>query len=57
MLPLITERRLKSTYRISLADSIALAQAIALNAELLTCDHHEFDVLEPFEPIKILWIR
>ncbi|MDR0355369.1 MAG: PIN domain-containing protein [Deltaproteobacteria bacterium] len=36
--------RLKASYKISLADSIALAQTIAIDAELLTADHHEFDV-------------
>ena len=49
--------RFKSTYRISLADAIALAQATALNAKLLTCDHHEFDVVEPLEDVEFLWIR
>ena len=49
--------RLKATYRISLADSIALAQAIIVNGELLTADHHEFDALDGVEPIKFLWIR
>ena len=49
--------RLKATYKVSLADSIALAQALALDAELLTADHHEFDVVEQNEKIKFLWIR
>jgi len=49
--------RLKAFYRISLADSIVLSQAIALDAELLTADHHEFDALEGKEPIKFHWIR
>ena len=50
-------RHLKATYRISLADSIALAQAIALNGELLTADHHEFDMIVGKEPVRLLWIR
>ena len=37
--------RLKATYKISLADSIALAQTIVADGFLLTCDHHEFDSL------------
>jgi len=49
--------RLKATYRISLADSIALAEARTQNASLVTCDHHEFDPLEQTEPIPFLWIR
>ena len=49
--------RLKASYKISLADSIALAQTIAVNGALLTCDHHEFDAIEGKEPLKFLWIR
>jgi predicted nucleic acid-binding protein len=49
--------RLKATYKISLADSIALAQTIVVNGSLLTCDHHEFDVIEGKEPIRFHWIR
>ena len=49
--------RLKASYRISLADSIALAQAMALGGELLTADHHEFDAVEKREPARFMWIR
>ena len=49
--------RLKATYRISLADSIALAQTLVVNGALLTCDHHEFDVIEGKESIRFIWIR
>ena len=49
--------RLKATYRISLADSIALSQAIVLKGSLLTCDHHEFDAIEGKEPLDFHWIR
>jgi len=49
--------RLKSQYKISLADAIALAEARTQNASLVTCDHHEFDPLEKTEPITFLWIR
>ena len=49
--------RLKTSYKISLADSIALAQTIAVSGELLTADHHEFDVIEGCENIRFLWIR
>jgi len=55
---LLTEAgRLKATYKISLADSFALAQAKVLNGIILTSDHHEFDVIENKEPIMFLWIR
>jgi len=49
--------RLKATYKISLADSIALAQTIVVKGSLLTCDHHEFDVIEGKEPLNFRWIR
>ena len=49
--------RLKATHKISFADSIALAQASVLNAELLTSDHHEFDIVEKSEQIRFHWIR
>jgi len=49
--------RLKATYKISLADSIALAQTLVLDGKLLTSDHHEFDIIEDCEPIRFQWIR
>jgi predicted nucleic acid-binding protein len=49
--------RLKASYKISLADSIALAQAMDCNAALITADHHEFDILEGKENINFVWIR
>ena len=49
--------RLKALYKISLADSFALAQALVFNGELLTSDHHEFDSIEKLEPIVFYWIR
>ena len=49
--------RLKASYKISLADSFALAQALTSNSELLTSDHHEFDPIELTEPIVFRWIR
>ena len=49
--------RLKSTYKISLADSIVLAQSIVVKGSLLTCDHHEFDAIEGKEPLEFHWIR
>jgi len=49
--------RLKASYKISLADSIVLAQALVTSGELLTADHHEFDAIEVREPIVFNWIR
>jgi predicted nucleic acid-binding protein len=49
--------RLKASYKISFADSFALAQAIESNGELLTADHHEFDAIEGQEDISFIWIR
>jgi len=49
--------RLKTTYKISVADSIALAQAITINGTIVTADHHEFDVIEEKESISFHWIR
>jgi len=49
--------KLKANYKISLADSIALAQAVVSNGTLLTTDHHEFDIVEKSENINFYWIR
>jgi predicted nucleic acid-binding protein len=49
--------RLKSSYKISFADSIVLGIAFANNYRLLTADHHEFDVIEQNEEITFEWIR
>ena len=49
--------RLKASYSISLADSIALSQALFTGGELLTADHHEFDPIDGKEPIVFHWIR
>ena len=49
--------RLKATYKISLADSVALAEAFVSGGTLLTADHHELDVIEKHEKIQFQWIR
>ena len=46
--------RIKSTYKVSLADSIALGEASVLQASIYTSDHHEFDTIESNESIK--WV-
>jgi len=48
---------LKSKYKISLADSIALAESIIRRGTLVTSDHHEFEPIEQYENIKIKWYR
>ena len=49
--------RLKASYKISIADSVALAEASVSGGTLLTSDHHELDLIENAEAIKIRWIR
>ena len=51
--------KLKASHKISLADSVALAQAIITGGRLLTADHHEFDAIEREgrENITFEWIR
>jgi len=49
--------RLKATYKVSLADSIALAEAKTRKVQLLTSDHHEFDPLDVQKEVKFSWIR
>jgi predicted nucleic acid-binding protein len=49
--------RLKASYKISLADSIALAQTLISNGELITSDHHEFEAIGSKEGIRLHWFR
>lgn len=49
--------RLKATYKLSLADSIAAAEAIVRGARLVTADHHEFEPISTNEDISFHWIR
>ena len=49
--------RLKASYKISLADAILLAQAIILNATVVTADHHELDAIDGREALSFRWIR
>jgi PIN domain nuclease of toxin-antitoxin system len=49
--------RLKASYGISLADSIALAETFVSGGILLTADHHELDVVERGERLNFCWIR
>ena len=47
----------KARFRISLADSVALAVATVCDAPLVTCDHHEFDAIESTGIARFIWIR
>ncbi|KFI34649.1 toxin PIN [Peptococcaceae bacterium SCADC1_2_3] len=49
--------RLKATYKISIADAVAVAQAKTKHALLVTADHHELDQLEQDNEVGIHWIR
>ncbi|MCL1808015.1 MAG: PIN domain-containing protein [Oscillospiraceae bacterium] len=50
--------RFKASYKVSFADTFALATASVTNATLLTTDHHEMDAVEQGEQgIKFHWVR
>jgi predicted nucleic acid-binding protein len=50
--------RLKSLYKVSFADTFALATASVSGGILLTADHHEMDKVEQSESgIRFRWIR
>ncbi|MDR1136036.1 MAG: PIN domain-containing protein [Clostridiales Family XIII bacterium] len=49
--------RLKASYKMSLADAIALAETSVCSGAVLTADHHEFDIVEQNENINFQWIR
>ena len=47
----------KTTYRVSLADSVALGLAQQHNAHLVSSDHHEFDPIDRDGKARFWWIR
>jgi PIN domain nuclease of toxin-antitoxin system len=47
----------KSSFRISLADAVALALAKLFDAPVASSDHHEFDLLEANGTSRFVWIR
>jgi predicted nucleic acid-binding protein len=49
--------RLKSKYKIAIADSIAIAETIINRGSLVTADHHEIEPIEAAEKINITWFR
>jgi predicted nucleic acid-binding protein len=54
---LIKAGRLKSLYKMSLADSIGLAETIIYNGYFVTADYHELEIVQEKEKIGIVWIR
>ena len=54
---LIKAGRLKSLYKMSLADSIGLAETVINDGYFVTADHHELEIVEKKENIKIIWFR
>jgi predicted nucleic acid-binding protein len=49
--------RLKSKHKISIADSIAIAETIINKGTLVTADHHEIEPIEASEKINVTWFR
>jgi predicted nucleic acid-binding protein len=47
----------KTSYRMSVADSFALALATQLDASLISTDHHEVDDVEKSGEAKFFWLR
>jgi len=55
---LVEAGRVKAEYRrISLADSIAVAEASIRDGYLVTADHHEMETLDKAGVINFIWIR
>jgi len=49
--------RLKSKYKLSLADSIGLAYSTKSKACFVTSDKHEIKIIAQNEKLKVLWVR
>ena len=49
--------RLKQKYRLSIADSIGVAEAAVSGGSFVTSDHHELDVIDGNENVHFTWIR
>jgi hypothetical protein len=48
---------LKAKYKISIADSIAIAETIINTGSLITADHHKIEPVETAEKINVTWFR
>jgi predicted nucleic acid-binding protein len=49
--------KLKSKYKLSLADSIAIAEAVVNKGSLVTADHNEIGPIEIAENLNVTWFR
>jgi len=49
--------RLKSKYKLSIADAVAVAESVINDGSLVTADHHEIGPIETVEKAKITWFR
>jgi predicted nucleic acid-binding protein len=49
--------QLKVKYKISIADSIAIAETVINKGSLITADHHEIETVEMAEKINVTWFR
>jgi predicted nucleic acid-binding protein len=47
--------KLKAKYKLSIADSIAIAETIISKGSLVTADHHEIETIEIAEKINVTW--
>ncbi len=54
---IVAAARFKTSYRVSLADSIALGMADVIGATLVSSDHHEFEPLVQDKVLDVLWFR
>ena len=54
---LIKAGKFKSMYKMSLADSIGLSEAIINNGYFVSADHHELEIVQAKENLNIIWIR
>ncbi len=52
-----TAGRMKGTFNLSVADSFLLAQAILLDATVVTSDHHELDTVDQTGTVSFHWFR
>jgi len=49
--------RIKVEYKMSLADSVAIAETIINKGSLVTSDHHEIEPIEKKEKLTVTWFR
>jgi len=49
--------RFKTSYSMSLGDTILAATALNIGATIVSCDHKELESIEKKENIPFLWIR